>query len=133
MSDISTQNTTISKNVSTSNGRSNMDIFSVISSTNSDANDSDGGHILTTEVKNNNGHDGAETNIKRRDKTHAHRMGTTTHADESQTLNVNDKEHTNDEEYTNDQQELTDNDNTESIDAPRRSKRLAGKSPDANF
>ena len=115
------------------NDRSNYDIGSISSNTNSDADDSDDGPSITTEVVSRNGHDGTDVNSERRYKKHVHGMEITTHANEFHTLDADDEEDPNHEEYVNEQQELSESDNTETMDVPRKSNRLAGKSADMNF
>ena len=92
-SDVSPLTTRNNSSTYVSNGSSNADIVSVSSIVNSNVDDNDGVPSPTTDVTKDNVHDGANINSKRNDGAHSYRIGTTTNADEYQTLNANDDEH----------------------------------------
>ena len=93
-------------NTSTSNGSSNTYIGSVRSINNYNTDDDDGSPSPTTEVTNENGHDGADNNVEKNDGMRARDIGTTSYSDYSHTLNNNNEEH------ENKQQELSGNGDT---------------------
>ena len=126
--------TTSSKTItSASNGNSNAGISGVSSSTNYDDGDNDSGFILTNEVTNDDVHDEANINSERSDRSQTCSVDTTTHADDFQTLVIDSEDHVNNEEDTNEYHRNTDNENTGTMDTPRRTNRRAGKRPDVNF